>query len=416
MLPLRELKEFKRNYWVIVSTWVLVVFGSRMASTYMSNYVYVLGGDERLVGYVLGLAAVPTALVRIIGGAYSDVYGRKKIIVRYTWILAITSYLIALAPDWRVLLIALIVNSVTLVYSPALQATLAESMPSGKRVLGFLYANTIPGLLSIPAPLIGGYITSLYGVNSVIGYRIVFGIDAILLTIIAIIRQLFLEETMKPPRTPHTRLVEGLRGIYNLILVMPKWLKSYLLLNYVVLSIPVMMYTYYSIRYVVYHGYDNILYGWIVTIGITLSLATTIFMTWKHVSIKDTRPLGLIVLMISGGIVLFAVDGMPWILLGGLMAQAGIVMRFAIGNALLHEYISDRLRARFSSFALASLDISSLIAGLISGTLYPVNPFYTMILASILSLPVGVLFIVKPLKPVPTVRDVLVEEGLEDNV
>ncbi len=399
MLGKVGLTGFKRNYWVIVSTWVLVVFGSRIAMTYMSNYVYVLGGDERLVGYVLGVAAIPTALVRIIGGAYSDVHGRKKIIVKYTWILAITSYLIAFAPDWRILLIAMLINSVTLLYTPALQATLAESMPPGKRTLGFLYANIIPELLSIPAPLIGGFITSLYGVNDVTGYRIVFTINAVLLTIVAIIRHVFLEETIKPLKIPGAKLMDGIKGVYNLMLVMPRWLKKYLFLNYVVLSIPVMMYTYYGIRYVVHRGYNNILYGLIVTIGITISMTITVYVAKKQISVKDTRPLGIIVLMMSLGIALFALDGIPWIVIGGVLAQSGIVMRFAIGNALLHEYISDRLRARFSSFALASLDISSLVAGLVSGTLYPISPFYTMILASILCLPVGIVFLVKPIKP-----------------
>ncbi len=90
-----------------------------------------LGGNEASIGIVRAFEGFIFALVVIPGGYIADIYGRRKLIVRFTWLIVFTSLLYALAPTWWFIAIALAIDGLVRIYIPALRAIFADSIKPG---------------------------------------------------------------------------------------------------------------------------------------------------------------------------------------------------------------------------------------------------------------------------------------------
>jgi len=111
------------------------------------------------------------------GGYIADRYGRKTIIVFATFANALCHLSYALAPDWRYILLALVIGNLTRISNPALQAITADSIPPKKRGLGFSIQQITMELTSTPAPLIATMIFDYFGF--VPGMRVAYAFSAV---------------------------------------------------------------------------------------------------------------------------------------------------------------------------------------------------------------------------------------------
>ncbi len=138
------------------------------------------------------------SLVRIPGAYIADRYGRKQITVVMTFAIALSYLFYILAPDWRFVLIGMIISNLSLIYQPALQAILADSIPPEKRGMGFAATNVVPNIPTIFAPALAGVLVETHGL--VPGMRIVYTIVFFCILAAALVRLLFLEETLQEPQ------------------------------------------------------------------------------------------------------------------------------------------------------------------------------------------------------------------------
>ena len=181
------------NLLILAISWMIWFPALRLTDAYAQPYIKELGTSEFIIGAISSIATVTLAIVRILGGYVADRFGRKNILTIMSFAIS-SSYLIyAFAQSWQWILIAATLNSVFLLYQPAVLALRADSVPPEKRGFGFALSEWLPGIISIPAPIIATYLVVTNG--TVGGMRIAYFAAFALGTAAAVVR-LFLKETL----------------------------------------------------------------------------------------------------------------------------------------------------------------------------------------------------------------------------
>ncbi|MBE0512540.1 MFS transporter [Candidatus Bathyarchaeota archaeon] len=202
-----EFSFISGNILVLTITLIIIISAGAIPYTYYPKYVEGLGGTPFIVG-VIGFASYATlALVQFPGGYLADKHGRRWLIVIMTFGTAVTYVFYAAAPTWHFILVAAVLQSLCLIYQPALLALVADSMPPEKRGMGFSIINLVH-YVSVPSPIIAGLLSIRYGL--IFGMRIAYLIVAASFLIGAVIR-IRLRETLGS-RTERIPLVESFRA------------------------------------------------------------------------------------------------------------------------------------------------------------------------------------------------------------
>jgi len=129
------------------------------------------------------------------GGYICDTYGRRKIIVVGNYVTALVWFIIALAPNWQFYFAATVLLSLATFWTVAEGVILMDSMPIGKRGLGYALLNTIGGLTGLASPYIGGWIFETYHAPAM---RFVLFSVAAADVIKAMLYTRWLKETLEP--------------------------------------------------------------------------------------------------------------------------------------------------------------------------------------------------------------------------
>jgi len=203
----QEFSFFKGNYLILIISWILMDFAGELPGTYYSDYVIELGGSATILGLITLVSMLAMASVQFPGGYLADKYGRRWLISTLTFGVAISYIFYAVAPSWHLILIGATIQSLCLLYQPALNAMMADSLPPKKRGMGFSILNLITSVATTPAPVLALLLVTIYG--SIMGMRIAYTIVTILFLVAAIVR-LRLKESMK--NTEKLNLKEALHS------------------------------------------------------------------------------------------------------------------------------------------------------------------------------------------------------------
>jgi len=166
---------------------------SEMPAPNFQYYVQALGGTGVALG-IIGLAKfLGMAAVAFPGGYLADKYGRRWLISTMTFGLALSFLLYALAPTWHFILLASIVNSLCLIYQPALFAMVQDSLPPERRGMGSSITQLIHGTFNTPGPMVAGLLLLQFGLVG--SMRIIYLITTVLFLAASVMR-LRLKETV----------------------------------------------------------------------------------------------------------------------------------------------------------------------------------------------------------------------------
>jgi DHA1 family tetracycline resistance protein-like MFS transporter len=185
-----------RNYLVLTLTSTLWGIPTSICNTYFSLYVFGLGGTEITIGSIFALGSATFVVFAIIGGHIADLYGRKKLVSLMTVILGLSQFLIALAPNWQFLSLAIIITNICWIFEPALWAILADSINEQKRGTAFAFYSCLSFLPWAIMPSIGGYLIDVHGILVVMRWAYIS--LAIVGVIAGVIRLFMLTETISP--------------------------------------------------------------------------------------------------------------------------------------------------------------------------------------------------------------------------
>lgn len=200
---------------------------------YFSLYVAALGGNMIDIGIVNGLRPLLGLFIYPIAGYISDRYSRVKIASITVFIGAILWGSLGLAPDWRWVALGNFLLGTLTFYFPAANSLMADSLPPDKRGLGFSLWLVIPRAAGIFSPFIGGYLITVWGVETAM--RVLFALTFVISTLIAVMNYKYLSEperltVQEDKRTLSQVIVESYRDIFDIIKGFPSNLRAYALM------------------------------------------------------------------------------------------------------------------------------------------------------------------------------------------
>ncbi|MCJ7759884.1 MFS transporter [Candidatus Bathyarchaeota archaeon] len=159
----RQFSFITGNYRVLVVSWIIMDLATEMPTPNFQYYVQALGGTGLELG-IIGLANfLCLALVAFPGGYLADKYGRRQLITTMTFGLALSFLLFAFAGSWHLVLVGTIMNSLCLIYQPALFAMVQDSVPVERRGMGSTIMQLIYGVFNTPGPIIAGFLLLQFG-------------------------------------------------------------------------------------------------------------------------------------------------------------------------------------------------------------------------------------------------------------
>ena len=399
----REFGFLRGNLLVLISSYVIFGFTSSLFTPFRSLYIRELGASPLVLGLISSLGSVVLALIRLPGAYIADRYGRRGIIVLFTFGAALSYGFYVVAPDWRLIAVAVVVSSLSHIYQPALEAIEADSMPPERRGMGYLLVWWLPGAPGLFAPAISGYLVERYGL--VPGMRMVYAVVFVSALTIALIRWRYLEETMEGsvslgPRELGSAFVEAAGSIREAWVEMGRdiWFLAAVLLLF---------------------SFENPLYSLYYSL-FAVDVVGVSAMEWGMVSIIGTAAISLVGIPAGRlmdrigrrrSMLLAYVFSMPaliaFTMIRGFTQMVVVNISFMMCNSLLFpsvmalqaDMVPRERRGRVMGLMGTLRSLAMVPAGVVFGLLYEVNrayPYYVGVLVELVTVLVIVFFVKEP--------------------
>jgi MFS family permease len=158
--------------WILALTATIWNMGSSLANPFQSIYFYSLGANAIFIGELLAIGSAITALMQLIGGYVADVWGRRKVVIIFSFVSAASAFVYIFIDQYYLLILPIVLGSIAGIYGPAFNAMLTESMQPELRARGIASFTLVTSIPSIFCPYFGGLLMNTYG--SIYGLRIAF--------------------------------------------------------------------------------------------------------------------------------------------------------------------------------------------------------------------------------------------------
>src|SRR3990172_7175093 len=188
--------EYPRNFWIVIAITFIDRIGGALLFPFFALYItskFNVGMTD--VGVVFAAFAASSFAGSAVGGALTDRFGRKGIIVFGLIASSFSTVAMGLISSFQVFFfLALFVGILTDVAGPAHQAMIADILPEEKRADGYGILRVAFNLSVVIGPAIGGLLAAR-------SYLLLFLSDAVISLLTVILIVIFLPET-KPQAHP----------------------------------------------------------------------------------------------------------------------------------------------------------------------------------------------------------------------
>jgi MFS family permease len=403
---LREEFSFVRgNLLVLIVSYTLFRMTDAMSYSFQSLYIRELGASPLLLGLMSSLGSLLIATVRIPGAFVADHYGRKRVIAVFTFGVAFSYLFYALAPNWKFILAGVVIVNLSHVYIPALEAIEADSIPAKRRGIGYSVVNVLPMLPAMITPPIGGFLVDRMGL--IPGMRVAYVVTFVGTLLTALIRALFLKETLEDPpefRWPEagSAFRESFSSIVEAWREMPR--------NMVPLTVAMLIGAF---EIPVFHVYMSLYAIDVVGVGgFEWSLMSTAYMVAGLLvglpvgrmidSIGRKKSILLAYLFSTPVIVLFIFSrGVIPLLASQVLFAVSQAFWFPAFSALMADLIPQDKRGRIMGLIGTLRTLASVPAAALFGIMYesgPATPFFLAIVLEVLTVAIVVVKIEEPVE------------------
>jgi len=203
-----------RNILLVMAIQTIGSFLSWLWWPYKSLFILELGATTETLGLLIMIETLGGIFFQIPGGVLADRYGRKRVIIAAALIGLGSPLIYLLAQDWIQLIPALILASTGSLSRGAMNALIAESLPTSKRGTGFASIIFVQKIPNVFTGILGGYIMDYFGVIS--GVRTILLGVVLVSSLSLIIYWFYLEETFLPADRKNTKLELNLGGLRDI--------------------------------------------------------------------------------------------------------------------------------------------------------------------------------------------------------
>lgn len=204
--------DFPRKFWVVVIVSFIDRIGGTLLFPFFSLYITQrFGVGMTQAGIVLGSFSAFGLIGSMVGGALTDKFGRKSLILFGLVFSAISTLSLGLVNQFAALIpLSVVIGLLSNIAGPAHQAMVADLLPEEKRQEGFGILRVVANLSWIIGPTIGGFIANR-------SYFALFVLDAVISCLVAVIVFMYIPET-KPETTQEPESILKTFAGYNVVL------------------------------------------------------------------------------------------------------------------------------------------------------------------------------------------------------
>jgi MFS family permease len=335
--------EFPRKFWVVVLVSFIDRIGGTLLFPFFSLYItQKFGVGMTQAGLILGLFSVFGLFGQFIGGALTDKFGRRKLILFGLVFSALSTLALGSVNSFALLTpLAMVIGLLSDVAGPAHNAMIADILPENKRQEGFGILRVVANMSWIIGPTIGGFVANR-------SFFALFVIDAVISCIVAVLFYLLMPET-KPDRHPgqaHESMWQTFRGYGKVV-------RDYAFMAFLVAGMLMglvyqQMYNSLSVYLRDNHGITPQGYGFMLT---SSAIVVIFFQFWTTRQVKTRPPflmMSLGVLFYMLGFSMFGFVAWYWLfVLAVVIITIGEMIIMPVTSALAANFAPEEMRGRY---------------------------------------------------------------------
>jgi len=334
-------RDFPRKFWVVVAVSFIDRIGGTLLFPFFSLYItQKFGVGMTQAGIVLGSFSAFGLVGSMIGGALTDKFGRKSLILFGLVFSAISTLSLGLVNQFSVLIpLSIVIGLLSNIAGPAHQAMVADLLPEEKRQEGFGILRVVANLSWIIGPTIGGFIANR-------SYFALFVLDAVISCLVAVMVFMYIPETKPETDEEPESMLKTFAG-YNVVL------RDYAYVAFLVVSMLMglvyqQMYNTLSVYLRDNHGIQPQGYGFLLT----TSAITVILFQFQTTRIIKKYPaflmmaLGVFFYMIGFG--MFGFVTAYWLFAAAIIIiTIGEMVIMPTASALAANFAPEAMRGRY---------------------------------------------------------------------
>ena len=349
--------EFPRLFWIVVGVSFIDGIGGTLLFPFFALYItQKFGVGMTQAGILLGLSSLFGLIGGMIGGALTDKFGRKQLILFGLVFSAISTLGFGFVNNFAFLFpLVVVVGLLSSVARPAQEAMIADILPEKQRQEGFGILRVVGNLAWIIGPTIGGFLAN-------INFFYLFVIDSIMSCLVAVIIYRVIPETRPEPHAHEKgesllKTITGYRWVARDTAFM-----SFIVANILMLLVYQQMYGSLSVYLRDHHGINPQGYGFLMT---TSAITVVLFQFWLTRQIKNRPPF----LMMAFGTVFYVIGFVLFGIVSTFVLFALNIVIITIGEmivvptsqALVAGFAPEKMRGRYMAVAGLSWAIPSTI-------------------------------------------------------
>jgi len=356
-------RKYPRDFWMMIMVNFVDRLGGSLLFPFFALYItkkFDVGMTE--VGGLFAVFAVSSFIGAFPGGALTDRFGRKGIIIFSLISTSLSTLLMGFVNEFQFFLgVAFISGIFTDVGGPAYEAVFMDMLPQEKRASGFGIRRVAFNLAIVIGPVIGGFIAGR-------SYLVLFVIDAIISGIVALMVFVLIPETKptSPEGKEHESTAQTFAGYLDVLRD-----GKFMAFTFVCL-LTWLVYMNMNTTLGVYlrdqHGVPESGYGSIISINAAMVVLFQFSITRR---IEKNPPMLMMALgasFIALGLLLYGFVDTYWLFAVAIaILTIGEMVTVPIANAVVAKFAPEEMRGRYNFIYGNSWGISFAVGPYLAG-------------------------------------------------
>ena len=357
--------EFPPTFWTLMGASFIDRLGGALLFPFFALYITQhFGVGMTQVGILFAIFSITSILGSFIGGAITDKFGRKSMLLFGLIVSALSSSLMAFVNEITVFYsLAAFVGLLSNAGGPAQQAMIADLLPPKKLTEGYGIWRVVANLAVTFGPAIGGFVVAFFNT-----YILLFIIDAVTSLITAVIVYKVIPETK--PALAEDKEEESLTqtfGGYRIV-----WRDS-VFMSFIVISVLVIIvYVQMNSTMPVYlrdvQGISPAGYGYIISLNAGMVVLFQFWITRRLTGRAPLRLMSLGALLYTIGFAMFGVNStLYYYAFAMVIITIGEMVIVPVSQAVAARFAPEDMRGRYMAMFGFSYAIPFAIGPLLAG-------------------------------------------------